>query len=76
MDREIEEYESMFQLPKSWSIARTYDEFYVFDRFLRQHFGNAQPFALLPDRKMMCSRSQAFLESQRQHMEAFLNVIA
>lgn len=75
MEQQLDEYEAMSKLPKAWSIARTYDEFYVFDRRLRQHFGsNSQPFALLPDRKMMCPRTQKFLETQRQYMEAFLEV--
>jgi hypothetical protein len=75
LERQIDEFEALSQLPKAWSIARSYDEFHVFDRRLRSHFGsNSQPFALLPDRKMMCQRTKPFLESHRKHFEAFLQV--
>ncbi|KAI6183665.1 hypothetical protein M3Y97_00513200 [Aphelenchoides bicaudatus] len=77
LETQFEEFEALSQLPKAWSIARSYDEFYVFDRRLRSHFGiNTQPFALLPDRKMKCPRTKQFLELHRKHFESFLQQLS
>ncbi|KAI6172438.1 hypothetical protein M3Y98_00973200 [Aphelenchoides besseyi] len=76
-EEELEVFEALSQLPHSWSMARTYDEFYAFDSALRNFHGvNSQRFALLPDRKMMCARNRQFLESQRNYMEDFLRKLA
>ncbi|KAI6217537.1 Sorting nexin-14 [Aphelenchoides besseyi] len=76
-DEQLEVFEALSQLPHSWSMARTYDEFYAFDSALRNFHGvNSQRFALLPDRRMMCARNRQFLESQRKYMEDFLRKLA
>ncbi|KAI6216461.1 Sorting nexin-14 [Aphelenchoides fujianensis] len=77
LEEQLEVFEALSELPRSWSMARTYDEFYVFDTRLRQfHGAQSQRFALLPDRKMACPRNRQFLESQRKYMESFLQQLA
>ncbi|CAD5212113.1 unnamed protein product [Bursaphelenchus okinawaensis] len=63
---------TMSQLPSKWSITRTYDEFYLFEKRLRKIHGSEGVLATLPERKMFCPRSRMFLESQRDYLERFL----
>ena len=68
------EFAALSQLPRTWQISRSYDDFYVFEARLREASGpNARRLALLPDRKIV-PRTRAFLESQQPHLEAFIQV--
>uniref|UniRef100_A0A183ET53 PX domain-containing protein n=1 Tax=Gongylonema pulchrum TaxID=637853 RepID=A0A183ET53_9BILA len=59
-----------------WTVARRYNEFYVLESKLLLFHGNTIKTQSLPPRRTSNTKSRAYVESQREHFERFIQQLA
>uniref|UniRef100_A0A7E4V7W4 Sorting nexin-14 n=1 Tax=Panagrellus redivivus TaxID=6233 RepID=A0A7E4V7W4_PANRE len=63
------------ELQTTWTLARKYEEFYTLEQQLIRFHGPATKLGTLPDRNIFQPKNRAFMDTQRQVFESFVQAL-